>query len=80
MRRNAIYEKTCCEGPGGGGVTNLIVRKIRNVFYRIYVYIYDAGLMFTLANSIAVSMYIIGFAESLLDMFQVILLIAGLEI
>ena len=29
------------------------------------------GLMFTLANSIAVSMYIIGFAESLLDMFQV---------
>ena len=29
------------------------------------------GLMFTLANSIAVSMYTIGFAESLLDMFQV---------
>ena len=29
------------------------------------------GLMFTLANSIAVSMYIIGFAESLLDMLQV---------
>ena len=27
--------------------------------------------MFTLANSIAVAMYIIGFAESLLDMFQV---------
>ena len=26
------------------------------------------GLMFTLANSIAVSMYIIGFCESLLDM------------
>jgi hypothetical protein len=31
----------------------------------------SAGLMFTLANSIAVSMYTIGFAESLLDMFQV---------
>lgn len=28
------------------------------------------GLMFTLANSIAVAMYIIGFAESLLDMFE----------
>ena len=27
------------------------------------------GLMFTLANSIAVSMYIIGFVESMLDMF-----------
>ena len=26
------------------------------------------GLMFTLANSIAVSMYIIGFCESVLDM------------
>ena len=28
------------------------------------------GLMFTLANSIAVAMYIIGFAESLLDMLD----------
>ena len=28
------------------------------------------GLMFTLANSIAVSMYIIGFCESLVDMLN----------
>lgn len=28
------------------------------------------GLMFTLANSIAVSMYLIGFCESLLDMLE----------
>ena len=28
------------------------------------------GLMFTLANSIAVSMYIIGFCESLYDMID----------
>ncbi len=28
------------------------------------------GLMFTLANSIAVSMYLIGFVEALLDMLE----------
>ena len=28
------------------------------------------GLMFTVANSVAVSMYIIGFCESLLDMLD----------
>jgi len=48
----------------GGGVYFMISRALGPEFGGAI------GLMFTLANSIAVSMYIIGFAESLLDMFQ----------
>jgi len=48
----------------GGGVYFMISRALGPEFGGAI------GLMFTLANSIAVSMYIIGFSESLLDMFQ----------
>eukprot|EP00092_Neocalanus_flemingeri_P012452 GFUD01013425.1.p1 GENE.GFUD01013425.1~~GFUD01013425.1.p1 ORF type:complete len:1079 (+),score=254.39 GFUD01013425.1:143-3379(+) len=48
----------------GGGVYFMISRALGPEFGGAI------GLMFTLANSIAVSMYIIGFAESFLDMFQ----------
>jgi solute carrier family 12 sodium/potassium/chloride transporter 2 len=48
----------------GGGIYFMISRALGPEFGGAI------GLMFTLANSIAVSMYIIGFAESLLDMFQ----------
>jgi len=48
----------------GGGVYFMISRALGPEFGGAI------GLMFTLANSIAVSMYVIGFSESLLDMFQ----------
>merc|ERR1719369_1354109 len=48
----------------GGGVYYMISRALGPEFGGAI------GLMFTLANSIAVSMYIIGFAESLLDMLD----------
>ena len=48
----------------GGGVYFMISRSLGPEFGGAI------GLMFTLANSIAVAMYTIGFAESLLDMFQ----------
>jgi len=48
----------------GGGIYFMISRALGPEFGGAI------GLMFTLANSIAVAMYIIGFAESLLDMFQ----------
>merc|ERR1719187_2508940 len=48
----------------GGGVYFMISRALGPEFGGAI------GLMFTVANAIAVAMYIIGFAESLLDMFQ----------
>ena len=48
----------------GGGVYYMISRALGPEFGGAI------GLMFTLANSIAVSMYIVGFAESLLDCLQ----------
>ena len=48
----------------GGGVYYTISRALGPEFGGAI------GLMFTLANSIAVSMYIVGFAESLLDCLQ----------
>merc|ERR1711892_820010 len=48
----------------GGGVYYMISRSLGPEFGGAI------GLMFTLANSIAVAMYIIGFSESLLDMLQ----------
>ena len=48
----------------GGGVYYMISRALGPEFGGAI------GLMFTLANSIAVSMYVVGFAESLLDCLQ----------
>merc|ERR1719438_605814 len=48
----------------GGGVYYMISRSLGPEFGGAI------GLMFTLANSIAVAMYTIGFSEALLDMFQ----------
>ena len=55
----------------GGGTKNYIFRPFTTLERILMTLECMLGLMFTLANSIAVSMYIIGFAESLLDMFQV---------
>ena len=48
----------------GGGIYYMISRSLGPEFGGAI------GLMFTLANSIAVSMYIIGFCESLYDMID----------
>merc|ERR1711892_226530 len=48
----------------GGGVYHMISRSLGPEFGGAI------GLMFTLANSIAVAMYVIGFCESLLDMLN----------